>query len=65
MTPEQISRLIFMKEKAVRFWRARLQQRVFKEELAKKQETECNLAEFGSWIWGARTPTWSPARESP
>ena len=38
--------------KAIRIRSARHQQKRFREELAKKQETECNLAEFGSWIWG-------------
>ena len=42
---EQVLRLISMKEKAVRIRRARLQQRVIREELAKKQEAESNLVE--------------------
>ena len=37
MTPEQLLRLISMKEKAIRIQKARHQKRVFKEELAKKQ----------------------------
>ena len=48
LTLEQVARLMVMKEKAIRIWRAKLQQRVFKEGLATKQETECNLAVFGS-----------------
>ena len=53
LTPKQISRLNEMKEKSVWIRRARHQQRMFKEELARKQEEERDRAEFKSWIWGA------------
>ena len=40
LTAKQIFRLNEMKEKAVRIRRARHQQRMFKEELARKKEEE-------------------------
>ena len=41
LTPEQVNRLNHMKEKAVRLRRAKHQQKVFREEVAKKLETKC------------------------
>ena len=49
LTPEQVGRLNSMKEKATRIRRARLQQKEFREGVARRYM----LAELGSWIWGA------------
>ena len=53
LTPEQVARLMVTKEKANRIRRAKLQQRVFREGLAREQETASNLAELKSWIWSS------------
>ena len=59
LTPEQITRLNDMKEKTFRIRRHKHQQRLFKEELSKKQEEESNIPLFRTWVWRNldRTPT--------
>ena len=56
-------RLILMKEKAVRIWKARLQSRVLLEELSRKQEKESNYMELESWIWSSLNTYIKSAKE--
>ena len=46
IAPEQAVRLILMKENAVRILKVRLKQRVFLEELSRKEEMESNYVEL-------------------